>query len=94
MRAATHQQSEMNSVSGPQSYDSATGFSVRSDLGRVDEVEVWAGEEDSTKPFDATAEVADDNAIVISAFSQDTGVEAQDDTDLSGITFTWIAERL
>ena len=94
MRAATHQQGEMDSVTGPQTYDSGAGFSVRSDLGRVDEAEVWAGEDDDNKPFDATVTVQNDNELVIHAYSQATGVEAADDTDLSSINFTWLAERL
>lgn len=94
MRAATHQQEEDNSVDGPASYPSG-GFSVRTDLGRVDEVIVHAGESgDGQKPFDATAVVQDNNALVVSAFSQPTGVEAAAGTDLSNITFSYTAQRL
>lgn len=94
LRAATHQEAEEDTVAGPTSYPTG-GFTVRSDLGRVDEVIPHAGEsDDGQKPFDATALVQDDNAIVISAFSQATGVEAQAGTDLSGIDFSWTAHRL
>lgn len=94
LRAATHQEAEEDAVVGPASYPTG-GFTIRSDLGRVDEVIVHAQESgDNQKPFDATAEVQDDNAIVVSAFSQATGVEAAAGTDLSAITFSWTAHRL
>lgn len=90
LRARSHQQAEADSVSGPSSYASGTGFSIRSNLGRVDEVDV----EIDNASWEARASVADDNAIVAQFYSQGSGTEVADATDLSADTVHWTAHRL
>ena len=95
LRARSHQQTEADSVSGPSSYTSGDGFSVRSNLGRVDQVDpeidnnLWEARLDS---------IASNNTMVFQFFSQSTSgasaPEAPDGTDFSGDKVHWTAHRL
>lgn len=90
LRARSHQQIEADSISGPGSYESGVGFSIRSNLGRVDEVDVEVNNAD----YEARASVADNNAIVATFHSQASGTELPDAADLSTDTVHWTAYRL
>lgn len=89
LRAAKEQQSDHDSTSGPGSY-STGGFSIRTNLGRVDEFDVDAA--DAT--YEAQASVSDNNALVVEAHAQDGTGETAAGTDLSGVTFHYSAYRL
>lgn len=81
---------EQDSVTATESYQSG-GFSVRSSMGRVDNV-IVEGDSD-TRTYEATS-IDDDNAIVVQAFNRSDGSEAGEGTDLSDDTITYRASRL
>lgn len=90
LRAASGQQSESLSQDGPSSYPSG-GFSIRTNLGRVDEAMVQTDD----MGFDAkVSQVTDNNVLQVAVVSQDSGNEVSDSTDLSGVSFTYDAYRL
>jgi len=84
--ARSGQLQETDHVSGPNSYATG-GFSVRTNIGRVDNQIV----EGDNATYEFRASVADNNAIVVSAYSQSTGTEVAANTDLSGVTVTYTA---
>lgn len=89
IRASSHQQNDTNTRTGPSSYPSG-GFSLRTDLGRVDEATVEAQDGDWEAVNSGTT---GNNHIQTAVFSQG-GNEAQAGTDLSSINFTYDAYRL
>lgn len=88
--ARSGQVTESNDTSGPTSYPTG-GFSVRTNIGRVDEALVEG--DSGTNVYEKTS-VGDNNAIVIQAFSQASGGEIAAGTDLSGDTITYTAYML
>lgn len=96
LRAQSGQETEIQSQSGPGTYDS--GFSIRSKLGRVDEFTVdtdngsWEARADSITSVGSGA--GGQNIMVVTVFSQSTAVEAPNDEDLSSVSFTTTAYRL
>lgn len=90
LRAARGGQSAADDVSGPSSYPTG-GFSVRTDLGRVDRA---VAEGDSLDNGYEVTSIADDNALVIQAYDKAAGGEIAGGTDLSDDTVTYLAKRL
>ena len=90
LRAAAGGQSESEEVSAPDSYPTG-GFSVRSNLGRVDRA---LAEGDSLDNGYEVTSIASNNAMVVQAYDKAAGGEIGAGTDLSGDTVTYIAERL
>lgn len=89
LRAAEGGNFEAESNSGPSSYPTG-GFSVTSDLGRIDEIILDA----QNASWEAIRESTSDNSVVVGVYSQGTGTEAAAGTDLSGVDFTHIAFQL
>lgn len=91
LQAQSGQTNQVDSIAGPGSYESGDGFSITTNLGRVDE----ATAEIDNSTWDARATgVADNNTVVVSVFSSDSAGEAPQDTDLSGDEITYSASRL
>lgn len=92
LRAASGQQSDIDSVSGPTTYPSNAGvFSVRTDLGRVDQAMVQV---DNSQLTTRVESISSNNILNISVNSVATATPVQAGTDLSGDTFTYAAWRL
>lgn len=90
LRAASGQQVQTSSESGPSSYPTG-GFSIRTGLGRVDEALVQNGNASYEARLDS---ISDNNAIVVTMYSQGTGTELAAGTDLSDDSVTYQAKRL
>lgn len=98
LQAATGQTSQVDSVTGPTSYDSSSGVVISTDLIRVDRasVEIDTGDDSTTAPWEARVDsISSDNQIHARVFSQASGNEAQSGTtDLSTFELTYRADRL
>jgi len=81
----------LQSASGPSSYDAGAGFTVASNLGRVNEFMVDSDGENNV-PGNQT--VTNDNEMVVQVFNQDGTGEIAGGTDISGTTFTFLSARL
>lgn len=90
LRASAGGMTEQESLSGPESYPTG-GFSVRSNLGRVNNV-IVDGDSD-TYEYEASS-IDDNNAFVVQAWDRSDGTEAGAGTDLSEETVTYSAARL
>lgn len=88
LNAASGQLEEQTSVSGPNSYDATNGFSISTNLPRVDEAQtqISAGSVETR-----VESIASDNTIVVSVFSAASGGELPADTTLSQDTITYSA---
>lgn len=89
LRAASGQHTESDTVSGV-TYNTG-GFTVNTNLGRVDEAMVEARGSLYEARFDS---VISNNGLVVTVHSQASGDELADDTDLTGENFTYTAYRL
>lgn len=96
LRAATGEQMEIQTVTGPTSYPTG-GFSVVSNLGRVDEFTVQTP---SNSIHSKNHDITGYNTMVTTAFSMGTGdaaaegQEYNDASNLSGDEFVLTAYRL
>lgn len=90
LRAMEGGQTEADETSGPSSYPTG-GFSVRSNLGRVDRA--MAEIDDLDTGVEVTS-VSDDNALIVQAYDKAAGGEIASGTDLSDNTVTHFATRL
>lgn len=90
LRAQNGMQTNVDSASGPSSYPTG-GFSVSTDLGRVDEASV-----DIDNPlYEARLDsVTSKNSLLVEAYSQASGTELAAGTDLSTDSVTYTAHRL
>lgn len=89
VRAASGQQIETDTVDGP-TYNTG-GFTISTNLGRVDEFIVYANGSGYEARYASTES---NNQAVVTVHSQGSGDEVGDDTDLTGETFTYTAYRL
>lgn len=89
LRAAQGGMSETNSESPPASYPSG-GFTVSTDLGRVDEAIVQI----DNASWEARLESTDETEMVVGVYSQGSGNEAAAGTDLSDDSVSYTAARL
>jgi hypothetical protein len=90
LRAASGQEQDVRSVSGPSSYPTG-GFSVRADIGRVSEA-ITQG--DSVDNGYVVTAINDSNALVVQAYDKAAGGEIAGGTDLSDDSITYFANRL
>ena len=81
---------DVNSVAGPTSYNTG-GFTIPTDLGRVDEATLQIDNSSFETRVDS---IASNNQIAAQVFSQGSGTEASQDSDFSGDTVTYQAYRL
>lgn len=96
MQAASGQVMEMQTVTGPTSYPNGDGFTVQSDLGRVDNFIVQT---DSGTIETRNDSVVNNNQMVVKAYTANTSGntpydEVTNDNDLSGDNFTLFASKL
>lgn len=90
LRAASGQQAETSSEAAPSSYPTG-GFTVSTDLGRVDEAMVEGDDGSWEVRLDSVSSKTD---LDVQVFSQDGTGEAAGGTDLSGMGITYDAKRL
>lgn len=93
LRAASGQHIEVTRVTGPTSYPSGDGFSVTSDMGRVDEFTVQSPSDSVLSKND---NITGNNTMVVKAYSMTSNVnnEIEDAVDLSGDDYILTAYRL
>lgn len=96
LRAATGKLSEVDTVSGPATYNTG-GFTINTNLGRVNEalVNFFGTAPSSVAAHEARLQsIVSNNGLLVTVHSQDTGDEFADNTDLSDAEFSYNAHRL
>lgn len=88
LRAAAGEQ-QTDSLTGPSSYDSGTGFTIDTDLQRVNDMMVAS----DNNSWEARVASTTDNSAVVQVYSQSTNVEAPSGQDLSSVSFVYNAAQ-